>query len=220
MTAQPETVADPLAPAPDLADTAKKRQILDGARRIFLENGFDGASMNDITRAAGVSKGTIYAYFPSKEALFEELIRQDKREQAESMTPITDETVSIREMLETLGLRMLKALLTPESIARIRLVMGISPRFPSIGRTFYETGYAYGVEKLGNCLARKQTQGLIDLDDAQEAARVFFDLSFSRPVRFALLGVMNDLSETELTAMNKKAVAAFLKIYPAKDNSA
>lgn len=220
MTAQPETVADPLAPAPDLADTAKKRQILDGARRIFLENGFDGASMNDITRAAGVSKGTIYAYFPSKEALFEELIRQDKREQAESMTPITDEGVSIREMLETLGLRMLKALLTPESIARIRLVMGISPRFPSIGRTFYETGYAYGVEKLGACLARKQAQGLIDLDDAQEAARVFFDLSFSRPVRFALLGVMPAMSEAELRAMNKKAVAAFLKIYPAQDDPA
>lgn len=220
MTAQPETVAEPALPVPDLGETAKKRQILDGARRIFLENGFDGASMNDITRAAGVSKGTIYAYFPSKEALFEELIRQDKREQAESMTPITDETVSIREMLETLGLRMLKALLTPESIARIRLVMGISPRFPSIGRTFYETGYAYGVEKLGACLTRKQAQGLIDLDDAQEAARVFFDLSFSRPVRFALLGVMPAMSEAELTAMNKKAVAAFLKIYPAKDDPA
>jgi AcrR family transcriptional regulator len=174
--------------------------------------------MNDITRAAGVSKGTIYAYFPSKEALFEELIRQDKREQAESMTPITDENVLIREMLEVLGLRMLKALLTPESIARIRLVMGISPRFPSIGRTFYETGYAYGVEKLGACFARKQAQGLIDLDDAQEAARVFFDLSFSRPVRFALLGVMPAMSEAELTAMTKKAVAAFLKIYPAKDD--
>ena len=218
MTAQSETVTDPALPVPDLGETAKKRQILDGARRIFLENGFDGASMNDITRAAGVSKGTIYAYFPSKEALFEELIRQDKREQAESMTPITDENVLIREMLEVLGLRMLKALLTPESIARIRLVMGISPRFPSIGRTFYETGYAYGVEKLGACFARKQAQGLIDLDDAQEAARVFFDLSFSRPVRFALLGVMPAMSEAELTAMNKKAVAAFLKIYPAQDD--
>ncbi|WP_395829068.1 TetR/AcrR family transcriptional regulator [Elstera sp.] len=218
MTAQSETVTDPALPVPDLGETAKKRQILDGARRIFLENGFDGASMNDITRAAGVSKGTIYAYFPSKEALFEELIRQDKREQAESMTPITDENVLIREMLEVLGLRMLKALLTPESIARIRLVMGISPRFPSIGRTFYETGYAYGVEKLGACFARKQAQGLIDLDDAQEAARVFFDLSFSRPVRFALLGVMPAMSEAELTAMTKKAVAAFLKIYPAKDD--
>src|SRR5262245_57788790 len=51
-------------------DSAKRRQILDGARRVFLEHGFDGASVNDIVRATGVSKGTIYAYFPSKERLF------------------------------------------------------------------------------------------------------------------------------------------------------
>jgi hypothetical protein len=133
------------------------------------------------------------------------------------MIPIPDDGVSIREMLEVLGGRMLKALLTPESIARIRLVMGISPRFPSIGRTFYETGYAFGVEKLGACLARKQAQGLIDLDDPQEAARIFFDLCFSRPVRFSLLGVMQDLTDTELTTMTKRAVAAFLKIYPVTD---
>jgi len=48
----------------------KIRQILDGARRVFLADGFDGASMNDIARVAGVSKGTLYVYFQSKEALF------------------------------------------------------------------------------------------------------------------------------------------------------
>ncbi|MBV8107083.1 MAG: helix-turn-helix transcriptional regulator, partial [Hyphomicrobiales bacterium] len=54
---------------------AKRRQIMDGARTVFLSAGFDGASMNDIARAAGVSKGTLYAYFTSKEELFEAIIR-------------------------------------------------------------------------------------------------------------------------------------------------
>ncbi len=51
-------------------DPAKRSQILEGAQSVFLRMGFDAASMNDITREAGVSKGTIYVYFNSKEDLF------------------------------------------------------------------------------------------------------------------------------------------------------
>ena len=57
--------------APQIAeDSAKRRQIVQGARSIFLAQGFDAASMNDIARAAGVSKGTLYVYFDKKEQLF------------------------------------------------------------------------------------------------------------------------------------------------------
>ena len=48
-------------------DPAKRKQILDGARRVFSQMGFDAASMNDITREAGVSKGTIYVWAPVPE---------------------------------------------------------------------------------------------------------------------------------------------------------
>ncbi len=64
--------ASETAPQPQRgAGDAKIRQILDGARAVFLAVGFDGASMNEIARAAGVSKGTLYVYFPSKVGLFE-----------------------------------------------------------------------------------------------------------------------------------------------------
>ena len=59
-------------------DPAKRQQIIEGARRVFIEMGFDAASMNDITRAAGVSKGTIYVYFANKEELFEALIEDER----------------------------------------------------------------------------------------------------------------------------------------------
>src|SRR5207302_6291968 len=48
-------------------DSAKRRQIVEGARRVFLAQGFDAASMGEIARSAGVSKGTLYVYFTSKE---------------------------------------------------------------------------------------------------------------------------------------------------------
>src|SRR5436853_7046819 len=55
-------------------DSSKRRQILDGARKVFMDLGFDGASMNEIARAAGVSKGTLYVYFADKGRLFEAIV--------------------------------------------------------------------------------------------------------------------------------------------------
>ena len=59
-------------------DSTKRRQILDGARRVFLDLGFDGASMGEIARAAGVSKGTLYVYFADKCGLFETIVEEEK----------------------------------------------------------------------------------------------------------------------------------------------
>src|SRR5262245_55113051 len=64
-------------------DPVKRRQIADGASRVFLAQGFDAASMGAIAREAGVSKGTLYVYFKSKEELFEAIVEEQRRQQAE-----------------------------------------------------------------------------------------------------------------------------------------
>src|SRR4029077_15894854 len=74
-----ENVASDLAETekPELAEheeSAKRRQIMEGAREVFLAQGFDAATMGEIARKAGVSKGTLYVYFDSKERLFEPLL--------------------------------------------------------------------------------------------------------------------------------------------------
>ena len=61
-------------------DSSKRRQILDGARKVFMDLGFDGASMNEIARAAGVSKGTLYVYFADKSRLFEAIVEDEALE--------------------------------------------------------------------------------------------------------------------------------------------
>ena len=61
------SLAETIPLPPDTGeDSAKRRQILDGARKVFLAQGFDGASMGEIAKAAGVSKGTLYVYFQNK----------------------------------------------------------------------------------------------------------------------------------------------------------
>ena len=99
---------------PDAAhccDSAKRQQIMDGARRIFLHDGFDGASIGDIVRAAGVSKGTVYAYFPSKEKLFEALMVEDRRKQAEALFTIDENDRDVAGVLRRLGQSFLEMLL-------------------------------------------------------------------------------------------------------------
>src|SRR5665647_3983303 len=62
-------------------ESSKRRQILDGASKVFMNLGFDGASMGEIARAAGVSKGTLYVYFADKYALFEAIVAREVLEQ-------------------------------------------------------------------------------------------------------------------------------------------
>src|SRR5436853_7728914 len=81
-------------------DSAKRRQIVDGARRVFLDLGFDGASMGEIARSAGVSKATLYVYFADKNRLFEasgEEEARQKRALASNLDPAREVTTTCRE---------------------------------------------------------------------------------------------------------------------------
>src|SRR5436190_11386010 len=84
-------------------DSSKRRQILDGARKVFMDLGFDGASMGEIARAAGVSKGTLYVYFADKNRLFEAIVEQETLEQgrlAFNFDPARDVTTTLTEFAQ------------------------------------------------------------------------------------------------------------------------
>src|SRR5271155_2981977 len=142
---------------------ANRRQIMDGARSVFLSAGFDGASMNDIARAAGVSKGTLYVYFDSKEHLFEALIREDKEQQAERSCLFPREAGEPAELLGAFGRRLVEMVLRPEAVAQVRVVIAATARFPSLGRAFYEAGPRYGVQKLAARLEAYAKAGALEI---------------------------------------------------------
>lgn len=200
--------------APEILDTAKRRQILEGARRVFFERGFEAASMNDITRAAGVSKGTIYAYFNSKEHLFEALVGLERREQAERLFDLDRTAPSIAGELEELGVRLATALCEPESVARIRMVVGVAPRLPEVGRAFYDAGPRVGNARLAAYFADLDAAGRIAFDDPVTAARQFLDLCISEPVRRIIFGFDPLTAQSDLRASVRAATAMFLRAYP------
>src|SRR5207245_8579589 len=97
---KPMIAANRTSLAPAEEDSSKRRQILDGAGRVFMDLGFDGASMGEIARSAGVSKGTLYVYFADKNRLFEAIVEEEMADQqkvAFNFDPERDVDTTLRE---------------------------------------------------------------------------------------------------------------------------
>src|SRR5580704_3049851 len=161
------------APAED--DSAKRRQIIDGARAVFLAQGFDAASMNDIARAAGVSKGTLYVYFDNKEQLFEAIVEEECDAQAEGIFDLDPDDHDVEAALKRLGVAYVKFLCRPEKASAIRTVIAIADRMPEVGRKFYESGPERGMAQLSDYLKSQIEARVLAIDDVEIAAAQFME---------------------------------------------
>jgi AcrR family transcriptional regulator len=82
---------------------ARSAEILQSIRKMFADKGFDGASMQDLARAAGMSVGNFYRYFPSKAAIVEALVMHDVKDVArefEKVMEAPDPLAAVRMALE------------------------------------------------------------------------------------------------------------------------
>ncbi|MBL8906367.1 MAG: TetR/AcrR family transcriptional regulator [Rhizobiales bacterium] len=199
--------------------SAKRRQIMDGARRVFVEHGFDGASVNDIVKATGVSKGTVYAYFPSKEKLFETLIFEDRRGQAERLFEVLDDSRPVEEVLREIGLRFGKMLIAPEQIAYFRMIIAASAKFPQAGRAFYEAGPRYGLARVTAFIKEKVRQGELQADDPEMAARQLLELIHCGASKPLLFGVTDTIPPEEIERAVNAGVATFMAAYGRRASS-
>ena len=192
---------------------AKRRQIMDGARAEFLKSGFDGTSMNDIARTAGVSKGTLYVYFSSKEHLFEALIREERQQQAERLCSLAFDLGSPREVLTNFGCNLLEMMSRPDTIAHVRTVIAVTGKFPQLGRAFYEAGPLYGATKLAAYLAEQAKQGNLRVRDPERAAWQFLELCQSGMYKRVLFGMSDQLDRPEIEDGVAAAVDTFMAAF-------
>jgi AcrR family transcriptional regulator len=165
------------APPPSLRligdeDNAKRRQILAGASKVFMDLGFDGASMGEIARAAGVSKGTLYVYFADKSRLFEAIVQEETLQQgrmAFNFDPGRDVATTLREF----GQAYIELLCRPGGGSAIRTVMAIAERMPEVGRRYYENVLEKTINRLAAYLEAHVTAKELAIDDCQLAASQF-----------------------------------------------
>jgi AcrR family transcriptional regulator len=168
-------------------DSAKRRQIVEGAHSVFMLRGFDAASMGDIAKASGVSKGTLYVYFKNKEELFGAIVQQECCTHAEGAFRLKSDDHDVAAALTRIGIEFVGFLCTPEKASSLRIVAAIAERMPEIGKAFYETGPANGVTRLAAYLEAQVKAGVLAVDDCEIAAAQFLEAcqaTLFKPVLF------------------------------------
>jgi len=203
------------APAPEpMLDTAKRRQILDGARSVFLAQGFEGASMNDIARVAGVSKGTLYVYFENKERLFAAVVEQERAQHVEVIFDFDHGNADVEAVLTRIGVQLANFLADPHIVSAMRVVMGIAERLPELGRRFYETGPSISRAKLAEYFDTRVAAGQLEIPDTALAASQFLEMSHGPICKPMFFGVeTRPPSQERILEVVSSAVRLFMAGY-------
>lgn len=186
-------------------------QVLAGAREVFLRDGFDRASVDDIAREAGVSKATLYAYFPDKELLFLEIARTECTRQAEEGAAAVDMNRPVAEVLTEAGRLIALFLLSPFSRSVLRLCLAEGQRFPQVSRDFYRSGPRLVRDKLIAFLHLAIARGELRIDDVPLAAEQFRELCKADLHDRILFGI--DPGPPDIDRTVRGAVEMFLARY-------
>jgi AcrR family transcriptional regulator len=196
-------------------DSSKRRQILDGARKVFMDLGFDGASMGEIARSAGVSKGTLYVYFADKNRLFEAIVEEEALEQGKvafNFDPERDVTTTLMEF----GQAYIQLLCRPGGGSATRTVMAIAERMPDVGRRFYNNVVALTIAKLAHYLEVRVGLGDLEIDDCQLAATQFMQMCQASLFMPFLFQAAPAPSAERIADVVKSATRMFLAGYRAR----
>lgn len=201
------------APQPVVKHGRKWTQVLEGARTVFMRDGFEGASVDDIVREAGVSKATLYSYFPDKRLLFIEVAKIECAAQSDAAIAQVEASGDLREALTKAATRMGRFFLSDVGMQVYRIVVAESQRFPEIGREFYETGPARVREILKAFLQKGVDAGKLQIDDLDLAADQFPELCKAGLHLQMALGLREAPSAAEIDRVVAGAVEMFLCKY-------
>ena len=152
---------------------AKRRQITDAGRALFLSQGFARTSMDAVTAEAGVSKQTVYAYFSSKDELLVAIVAEALRAlgpQRGVQAPHT--RAELRAALVGFGERLLDSMLRDESIAILRLLLGEATHVPELRHTFLEALPYQLIGRATAILTAAAENGVIVLDRPEISVRM------------------------------------------------
>ncbi len=215
---------------------ARREAILAAAKAVFEEQGFEQATMSEITARVGGSKATLYRYFDSKEALFMELVGRSAREHGGELTglflqhcggsakdglppaasqalALLDPDEDVKATLQSFGERVTKSFHTPQKLAIKRMIIAAAATNPELGRQFYENGPARGMKFVQRYFESVMTAGKLRQADPKVAAAHFRGLLESELLEPGLFNVQLQRSDEQIVAVVERAVDAFMRAY-------
>ena len=192
---------------------SKAESILAAAKRTFLAAGFGAVSMDTIAREAGVSKATVYAHFAGKEELFGAVIGRECELYFARFSAGELDPRDVRASLTVLGRRFLELLLSPDSIALYRIILGEVRRFPGLGEVFWRAGPERQRAQIEGFLQSAIATGTLAPADTRLAAEQFVSLVRGDIQLRHVLHLAADADRRGVSAAVEDAVATFLRAF-------
>ncbi|MFP1742866.1 TetR/AcrR family transcriptional regulator [Lonsdalea quercina] len=215
-----------------------RNAFLTAARDVFLEVGFEHATMDAIAARSGSAKSTLYRYFHSKESLFSALMTKASQENDEGIinflyrsghaprlnaTPenaidsltFPDHEEDCKNALSKFGRYILSNFHTPQSLAVRRMIISASTN-PEVGRLFYQQGPARVIHHLEQYFKPLIDKGYFHNADPHVVACHYFGLLESETNEAGLYNVIVQLSEKQISDIVSRALDVFMRAYVCK----
>ncbi len=194
-------------------DLGKRAAILLAAKRLFVQHGFEGVSMDQIATEAGVSKLTVYSHFGDKGTLFSEAVRAHCEASIPTALFEPDPGVPLRERLTEIGRAFVGMVMTPDAIAAHRILCAPQVAGSGLATMLWEAGPQRLHASFTALLERRIRAGELDIADPARAAGHFFTLLKGEPHSQAVFGFSCNGAPEPPEAHVDGVVDLFLRAY-------
>ena len=176
----------------------KTEPVLVAAEKLFLRQGFELTSMQDVATAAGVAKATVYSNFPSKEDLFAAVIHRRAEHSKLDLSHVDLDSADLPATLLELACAFLTDIYSREQVELFQTVVADARRFPKLGQMMIEGPFVETHGKIMQYLEQRVAAGDIAYDDPHMAAEYFISiikagrhipLVFNQPVEVGRLTI-------------------------------
>lgn len=190
---------------------ARVDTILDAAMTVFARSGFGGATMESIAAEAGLSKPTLYKYFPTKTDIFDAMMRARREDM---LLPIEAARPALMvEQLYRFATIYAETVMRPDMLSLARLIIGEAQRFPHIGRAYQAAGPNEVLQGMQSYLDAQRAAGRLQFEDAELAAEDLWGLLLSAPRTRALHDPGTVLTPPQIERFIHNGLRVFLLAY-------
>lgn len=193
----------------------KFAQVRSGAKGVFFSDGYSGASVDEIARAARVSKATLYSYFPEKRMMYHEVVTHAMAQMSERCPISIPGDMPAGKGLPLMAQQIAGWLISPTAIQMHRASIAEAIRFPDLSRRYHQTLNTLLRDAVRDHLKRWVAAGQLRIDDIHLAAEQLVRLSGALIHDHALLADGTNPGEDVVHQIGDSAARLFLAAYGA-----
>lgn len=195
-------------------DLKKRQAILQAAKDLFLELGYDGSSMDAIAQKAEVSKLTVYNHFNDKTQLFSAAIEMACEQRLPKQFFYVDINSDIQQVLQKLGSVFLQMLYSAEAIKLTHLMSSMMSSNRELVHLFYHSGPERTRQNMYSLFAEIKQLGLLHIENSQQAADIYVSLLMDCEYDRVIWGVRDIPTIQQIDEIVMQRLSIFFKIYP------